>query len=311
MKAANAEKSRQVLVDRCSPEHYKAIEGLSDYLTIMNLLYRSINQVLGEKCAMTSLQYRMLLRLLSAGGGPVRTTDLAENLRVGVGTVSAAVPKLVDEGLVSRSEDPNDMRVVMLALEKRGFDEIERADFYVGEFLQGYWRNLTSVQLEAALASSVDAVTLHHATRVENGSFRLDTAFFDTIMISRTLTSARLAEQGLKVQEMRVLMALRILGAQTTASQIASYLFLKSSDVTTPIKALESRGLVLKERNDDNRRTKSLSLTQEGWEKVEEMLPLTFDALRETCHSDEEAVQIHLSAARSVVARERGASLFL
>lgn len=310
MIAAKEYTSRRILVDRASPEHDAAIEGLSDYLTVMNLLFHSISHVLSERCGLTTLQYRMLLRLLAAKGDPLRTTDLADNLSIGVSTVSAAIPKLVEEGYVCRIDDPNDMRVVSLSLRQSALSKIERADLCVGEFLQGYWKSLTVEQLEAGLASSVDAVRLHKAERIENGGFRHDTAFFDTIMISRTLTALRLGEAGLKTQEMRVLLALGILGPRTTATQVADYLFLKSSDVTTPLKSLEAKGFLKKERNDENRRAKMLSLTAQGRERLEELLPLTWDALVETCHSDERAIQIHLSAARSVIARERGAAVF-
>lgn len=302
--------ARQKLVDRSCPEHFEAIENMSNYLSIMNLLFHSISQVLAEKCGLTTLQYRVLLRLLSAPDGQLRTTELAQNLCVGASTISAAMPKLVAERLVARVEDPLDMRVVSLRLTDKGVTEIDRADCCVGEFLQTYWRNLTREQLDAALASSTNAAAIHHAQRMENGRCRLDTAFFDAVMISRTLTAAKLADFGLRTPEFRIMVALRILGAGSTATQLARYLFLKSSDVTSPIKALESRGFVSKERNDDNRRVKSLSLTNEGWEYLEMLLPHVLDALLETCHSDEEAVEIHLSAARNVVSLERGASLF-
>jgi len=163
---------------------------------------------------------------------------------------------------------------------------------------------LTPEQLKVALDSSANAAALHHASRIENGSFRLDTAFFDAVMISRTLTAAKLAGFGLKTSQFRVLAALRILGPGATASQGASYLFLRSSDVTAPLKALEERGLVSKERNADNRRTKALALTDQGYELVEELAPIVYDALLETCRSDEAAVQLHLQAARDVVARD-------
>ena len=302
--------SRKILVDPSSPDHEFAIEGLSDYLAVMHLLFKSISQVLSDACGLTTLQYRMLLRLLATNGKPMRTTDLADTLYVGASTVSAAVPRLVEEGLVRRHEDPDDMRVVSLSLERAGFDEIERADLCVGEFLQEYWKNLTPKQLETGLASSVNAVRLHGAERIENGRARLDTAFFDTIMISRTLTTQHLDEAGLRTQEMRILLASRILGPRITATQLARYLFLKSSDMTAPLKILELKGYITRERADENRRIKLVSLTPEGSKKVEELLPATFDALLETCHSSEKAVQIHLSAAQNVIARERAATLF-
>ena len=310
MGAMGHDPHRRRLEDRSDPGHLDAFEGESDYLTVMNLLFRSISQVLAEHCALTTLQYRMLLRLLGAEGGTLRTTDLADNLRVCASTVSAAMPRLVEGRLVARVEDPDDMRVVSLALTPAGVEEIGRADRHVGAFLRSYWRNLTPEQLRVALDSSANAAALHHASRIENGSHRLDTAFFDAVMISRTLTAAKLAGYGLKTPQFRVLAALRILGPGATASLVASARFRGSSDVTAPLKALEERGLVLKQRNADNRRTKALALTAEGRELVEGLAPLVYDALLETCHSDEAAVQLHLQAARQVVARERGAAVF-
>lgn len=297
MIATELDQERRKLEDVNHPQHVAAVEGLSDYLTIMNLLYKSISRILEGDCSLTTLQYRMLLRLLSAPRQTIRSTDLAANLRVGVSTVSAAVPHLVDEGLVTRAEDPDDMRVVSLALTRKGSSAIERADYHVGQFLQNYWKNLTPEQLEAAFASSTDAVTIHDAQRIENGKFRLDTAFFDTIMISRTLTAQRLRE-------------LYLLGPNVTASRVADYLFLKSSDITAPMKTLESQGLISKERSTENRRTKLLQLTQKGRDRTEGLLLPTHDALLETCHNDEEAVRIHLSAAQGVVTRERSMRLF-
>ena len=129
-------------------------------------------------------------------------------------------------------------------------------------------------------------------------------------MISRTLTAQRLRELGLKTSELRVLLALYLLGPNVTASRIADYLFLKSSDITAPMKTLESQGLISKERSTENRRTKLLQLTPKGRDRTEGLLLPTHDALLETCHSDEEAVRIHLSAAQGVVTRERSMRLF-
>lgn len=310
MSASKVDPNRRKLEDKAYPGYMAAVEGLSDYLSIMNLLSKSMNNVLAEKCSLTAMQYRMILRLLCAPGNTLRITDLAATLRAGVSTVSAATPKLVEEGFVTRSEDPDDMRVVSLTLTKRGASLIEKADFHVDSFLKGYWSNLTPEQLDTALSSSMNAVTLHNVRRIEEGKVRLDTAFFDTVMISRTLTAQRLGEHGLRTSEFRVLLALYLLGPSATASHIADYLFLKSSDVTTPIKALEAKGLITKERSADNRRTKPLALTDAGLEKTEGLLPYVYDALVETCHSDEAAVQVHLSTAQNVVSRERGTALF-
>ncbi|WP_165054183.1 MULTISPECIES: MarR family winged helix-turn-helix transcriptional regulator [unclassified Adlercreutzia] len=296
---------RASLANAASPQHRETVEDTADYLTLMHLLSRSIDQVLVESCALTTLQYRILLRLLGAGERRLRVSDLSDNLSVGLSTVSAAVAKLADERLVRRVEAPSDMRVFELELTAGGLHAIERADARVGEFLEAYWRCLTREQLEAAIVSSLSAVCIHGVQRIENGHHRLDTAFFDTVMISRTLTARKLATCGLRTAEFRILVDLYLADAPATCSQVARRLFLNSSDVTSPIKHLEASGFLTKLRSADNRRAKHLALTPAGRQKATDLLPLVFDALLETCHSNEEAVGVHLRAARQVVEAER------
>lgn len=157
----------------------------------------------------------------------------------------------------------------------------------------------------------MNAVTLHNVRRIEEGKVRLDTAFFDTVMISRTLTAQRLGEHGLRTSEFRVLLALYLLGPSATASHIADYLFLKSSDVTTPIKALEAKGLITKERSADNRRTKPLALTDAGLEKTEGAgSPTSTTRWSRPATATKPPCRFTWSAAQNVVSRERGTALF-
>lgn len=300
---------RARLADASAPGHQRAVEDISNYLSLMHLLSRSIDQVLAENCGLTALQYRILLRLLGSADRPMCAAELASNLSVGLSTVSASVSKLVEGGLVRRVEAPHDMRILNLVLTKAGLFAIERADEHVGRFLESYWRCLTREQLEAAIASCLSAACIHGVSRIENGHHRLDTAFFDAIMISRTLTAHRLSACGFKTAEFRVLVDLYALGAGATCSQVARRLFLNSSDVTAPIGRLEADGLLAKNRSAENRRAKQVTLTHAGARKTVELLPVVFDALLETCHSNEEAIKVHLEAANHAVRSER-ASVF-
>lgn len=300
---------RLALEDESRADHFFALVDLSDYLSLMNMLFTSISKKLDEECSITTLQYRILLRLLSAENG-MSTSELANNFYIQASTISASTAKLADAGYVYRKDNPDDMRVINLMLTQKGVQLVSDADLCVGEFLQHYWKNLTANQLEVALRTSSNAAYFHNAQRIENDHCRLDTAFFDAVMISRTLISNALTRFGFRTPEFRVLLAARILGENTTASHIAKYLFLKNSDVTAPIKSLEFRGFISKERKNTNRRAKALLLTKRGRDQLESMLPCVYDEILEVCHSNDYQIESNLEAARTIIASERGAMIF-
>lgn len=290
------------------PQNAFSFDFMADYLTMMAILERSIAQQLSENCNLTLLQYRILLRLLSQGA--LQTTALARGLSVGLSTISMAVAKLADSGLVSRHEDANDMRTVELRLTRKGRAIVKRADDDVMAMMADYWRSLTPEQLQAALTSSAAAVERHSAPRIEDGRQRMDTALVDTVIISRSLTAKALQAEGLTINDFRTLLALRIQGGRSTATEIAHFLFLNSSDITPCLKALEARGFITRHRSSKNRRVRTIELSPEGRQRTGELMPLVFDALHETCHSSDELIRIHISAARDLVARRRHQALF-
>lgn len=274
---------------------------MSDYLSMMDILTKAISRELAAACDMTPLQYRILLRLLVSAE---RSTNLAQQLDVSISTISSAIAKLADAGLVQRHENETDMRTVQLRLTNSGRSALERADACMLKTMTSYWRSLTQEQLEAALHSSIEAVTRHSHPRIEKGKQRLDTALIDTVMISRTLTSRALHDRGMTTNDFRILLALRILESSTT-TRVADFLFLNSSDLTSCLKHLESHQLISRDRAPDNRRTRILELTERGKRRLIELMPIVFDALHETCHSDDELIRIHISAANDLIARKR------
>lgn len=292
-------------VEACAlPGHDGDFESMADYLAMMGTLFHTMSHVLTESCGITATQYRILMRLHTSKKH-LRTTDLSESLYVGVSTISTAVSKLVDSGAVKRTQDEQDMRAIALAITPLGSMIVHRADLSVGDVLHSYWKSLTRAQLETALKSSVNAAAIHNLSRIENGKHRLDTAFFDAVMISRTLTAHALLEHGMTITEFRSLLALRNLGAGATSSQVARYLFLNPSDVTQALRALERKGYIERTRKEGNRRMKEISLSKAGTLSLESLMPVVFDALHKTCRSDEQAMQILISAARDLVRRKR------
>ncbi len=280
-----------------------AFDYMSDYLTMMDILAKSIAHELNAACQITPLQYRLMLRLLA--NGHVTAHELAADLGVGASTVSAAVSKLASRKILARVEDSNDMRTIHLSLTTTGRTLVNHADEAVFVTMQSYWGTLTREQFDAASESSLFAAERHSQLRFEYGLIRLDTALVDTVMISRRLTAQALEKHGLSTNDFRVLLALRIIGRSHTTANVAQFLFLNSSDITSCLKNLSARGFIDRSRSAENRRVRSVALTDEGDAELVRLMPVVFDALHETCHSDDALIRTHISAARDLVARRR------
>lgn len=290
------------------PDKDFTFDFMSDYLTMMDVLAKSVAHELDRACGITPLQYRAMVRLLDVD--EAAAGSLAHDLGVGASTVSTAVSKLACRGLLVRSESLSDMRAVHLALSDAGRTVVERADAAAFAIMQEYWGSLTSEQFEAASRSSLSAVERHSHPRIEGGMLRLDTALVDTVMISRMLTARALQAHGLATSDFRVMLALRVMGGSDTSATIARFLFLNSSDITSCLKNLEARSFITRSRSDANRRVRSVALTEAGQRELTRLMPVVFDALHETCHSDDELIRTHISAARDLVARRRQRSDF-
>jgi MarR family transcriptional regulator, 2-MHQ and catechol-resistance regulon repressor len=89
----------------------KADEAARDYL------YRGI-----EETGISDTDFRVLEALLHKGPLPVNT--VGPKVHLTPGSISVAIDRLLEKGLVSRAESPDDRRVRIVALTKAGKDLI-------------------------------------------------------------------------------------------------------------------------------------------------------------------------------------------
>jgi DNA-binding MarR family transcriptional regulator len=76
---------------------------------------------------------------LLARDGPQRASDLAEALCLSSGGVTSVTDKLVAEGLISRTRDEADRRVVMLAVTEKGKQELGRMLEVRQKFIESFF----------------------------------------------------------------------------------------------------------------------------------------------------------------------------
>ena len=83
------------------------------------------------------------------------------------------------------------------------------------------------------------------------------------------------SEHGLESWEFDVLATLRRSGSpyEMTAGELVSSMMITSGAVTNRIDRLESRGLIRREKDQDDGRVVRVTLTKDGFEKIEEAVP--------------------------------------
>lgn len=70
------------------------------------------------------------------------------------------------------------------------------------------------------------------------------------------------------MRDYRVLLALRVTGGGLSSAEVASFLFLNPSDVTSCPKNLGARGYITRERRAGNRRVRKIDLIDDGGRRI-------------------------------------------
>lgn len=100
-------------------------QRIADALARLGAVARSHAQAESFADSLTPLQARALVTLLHRG--ELRIGDVARELLVTYGTVSAALSSLVEKDLVTKRQDPTEHRAVLVELTRRGRSAAARA----------------------------------------------------------------------------------------------------------------------------------------------------------------------------------------
>lgn len=107
-----------------------------------NLLKQCQDQICGEY-GLTVEQYSVLV-VLNYAGGSARVTDIAEWLVHSANSISMIVDRMVRVGLVKRTRDRVDRRVVWVAPTSKGNDALKQAHLAVLKFVRKVFQPLSN-----------------------------------------------------------------------------------------------------------------------------------------------------------------------
>ncbi|HET8785791.1 MAG TPA: MarR family transcriptional regulator [Candidatus Limnocylindrales bacterium] len=96
---------------------------------------------------------------LIAGAGELRMSKLVAQLGVSISTVSGLVDRLVDHGFVSRHDDPNDRRQVVLSPTSAGIEFLDRMRELSNAQFRGLIELLTPEELRT-VRRSIEILTV-------------------------------------------------------------------------------------------------------------------------------------------------------
>lgn len=111
-----------------------------------------------ERCEFPPGHMYVLGWLMSKGGGPVSMTDLASASYVSKPNLTTMVDRLCADGLVERSADVNDRRVVNVVLTEKGRGLMIRHKEEIAAFLEDRLSLLGDAELEK-LKHALDDIT--------------------------------------------------------------------------------------------------------------------------------------------------------
>src|SRR5690606_9071842 len=97
-----------------------------------------------------SLEQFLLLRLLYAKG-PIRASEIAEQLLVHKSAITVRVEKLVKKGLIERQRDENDRRNVYLRLKENGRSLYESLEKNINQFVEAIVSDIPEKEMEVFL----------------------------------------------------------------------------------------------------------------------------------------------------------------
>src|SRR5467141_3746058 len=148
------------LFDRLMANALPGRRGLEAWRSLLRghaTLMRQLDMDLEEKTGLALADFDVLAQLALAGGG-LRMTDLANRALISRSGMTRRVARLVDEGLVRRSEANADGRGVVVALTEAGVDRLAATAPVHARGIAEYFVSRLDDEELAVLESALDKV---------------------------------------------------------------------------------------------------------------------------------------------------------
>lgn len=235
----------------------------ADYLSMMIRNAREIEQtVLGA--GLTATQFRILYRLTTHHGA-MRVGALADALDLGASAVCGALAQLDAAGAVTRVDDTADKRGVHAIIAPYGNVLEERCFAALRPVLAGMYAE-APVDLRSYIAACTLKVARSNSLFGDDSAFEdVESALCDEILFTSALANRIAHDEGLSLTEYRILLELLPRTEGERPNEIARRLGLRRNGVAAAQSELQRRGLVMRHRDNLDRRAAIVELTSDGY----------------------------------------------
>ena len=237
----------------------------SSFFVAFKLTHEALDAALKNASDLSITQYRVLVKLLTAGEAGLPQKEVGALLDLKPNVVTQAINALVDEGLAYRAGTAGDKRFRRAHATPAGEQHVAHVNAAVVEQLYGLfptddesWRKI----LEASIAAGADIDP------------PLSPEFSEKYPASRTLVSIELVrialERGLKdacgapLSDCLVMMRLGEASRPLRVNDIAEALEMPTANVTRAVDRLQRRGWVRRMGSDRDRKAVFVVPTAEG-----------------------------------------------
>ncbi|AZS16165.1 MarR family winged helix-turn-helix transcriptional regulator [Paenibacillus lutimineralis] len=117
---------------------------MAAYFILFKRLNAQIDEVIQDDATLD--QYQIIAYIATHENGT--STELAEAFSVGKSSITAIITRLVDRGIVERTRDVQDRRVVYLSLTERGRTIFSKMQGSIMDMLSSYMVHFTKEEIE-------------------------------------------------------------------------------------------------------------------------------------------------------------------
>ena len=278
----------------------------SELITFYVSLCRSLKNLLIERFGINVLQCRTIT-LLGLAPADQKSREIAEELEVSPSALTAAASYLEGRGLLVRSDDANDRRIVRISLTSEGEELFQGVERLIVDLVGDWLVPLSEREREIHLSGARKLLCARSKMLPEKeGRFLPYVAYVDGLFQCDSLLAESLEGSALRQNEFRVLFELVEHPHGMRAGALSKALLLRLTEITRVCDSLAQRDLVLRSRDTADRRSTRLEITSDGFALVSEVAPRVDKAFATGYAVGEEERSAFLLSARTAVQRQRG-----
>ena len=238
----------------------------STFFVAFDLTHRALKSGLAQASSLSVTQYRVLVKLLSAGPDGIDQSSLGKMLDLKPNVVTQAVNALAAAGYATRRRaGDGDRRVRTVGITDAGASHVAQANDALVERLYALFptedaAHRTILEASIAAGASIEAPPPGETP----GRYAASRALVSLALVKRAMESALRASCGASLSECRVLQRLGEVGEPLRIGDLASQLQMTAVAVARAVDGLAERGWVERLASPRDRKAVFAAATPQG-----------------------------------------------